>query len=62
TGQYMRDSNKTYADYAAKGDYANTIGAINARVQDSKLTQPTVSGQVGGEAFLLATTGMHIQA
>jgi hypothetical protein len=51
---YMKDTNKSYADYATKGDYQNTIAAINAKVQDAKLIQPTTSGQVGGDAFLLA--------
>lgn len=48
---FLRDTNKSYADFAAKGDYANEIAGINARVQDAQLTQPSVSGQVGGEAF-----------
>lgn len=48
---YMRDTNKTYADWAAQGDYANAIAGINARVQDTKMLQPTTAGQIGGEAF-----------
>ena len=52
---YNRDTNKSYADWAAKGDYANTIAGINARVQDAMAIPPTVAGQVGGDAFLLAT-------
>ncbi len=51
---YMRDSNRQYADFAAQGDYRNSIAAINAKVQDAKLTQPTTSGQLGGDAFNLA--------
>lgn len=51
---YIRDSNKSYADYATRGDYQNAIAAINAKVQDAKLTQPSTSGQVGGDAFNLA--------
>lgn len=54
TAGYMRDTNKEYADYAAKGDYANAIAGINAKLQDAKLMQPSVVGQVGGEAFNLA--------
>lgn len=57
TAGYYRDSNKDYADFAAKGDYANAIGAINAKTQDAKLTQPTTSGQLGGDAFNLSTVG-----
>jgi hypothetical protein len=52
---YVRDTNKNYADYAARGDYQNQIGAINAKVQDARLIQPTTAGQVGGDAFNLAT-------
>lgn len=51
---YNRDTNKDYAEFAAKGDYQNQIQAINAKVQDAKLTQPSTSGQNGGEAFNLA--------
>ena len=54
TAGYMRDTNKEYADYAAKGDYANSIAGINAKLQDARLSQPSVVGQVGGEAFNLA--------
>ncbi len=50
---YVADTNKEYGQYAAKGDYQNSIAGINARVQDAKMTQPTVSGQMGGESFLL---------
>lgn len=52
--QYQRDTNQQYGMFAAQGDYANAIAGINARVQDAKLTQPTTSGQMGGEAFNLA--------
>ena len=51
---YLRDTNKTLADWSANGDYQNQIAGINARVQDAKLTQPTTAGQVGGDAFNLA--------
>jgi hypothetical protein len=52
---FTRDTNKTYGDYAAQGDYQNAIAGINAKVQDARLIQPTTSGQVGGDAFNLAT-------
>lgn len=48
---YVRDTNKNLADWAAKGDYENTIAGLNARTQDAQLIQPTTSGQVGGEAM-----------
>lgn len=52
---FMRDTNRDFAEFAAKGDYENQIAGIQARVQDAKLLQPTTSGQMGGDAFLLAT-------
>ena len=50
-GLYGVDKNLEMARYAAKGDYANELAGINARVQDAKLLQPSTSGQIGGEAF-----------
>jgi hypothetical protein len=50
----VRDTNKEYANYANKGDYSNALAAINSRVQDAKMIQPTSSGQIGGDAFNLA--------
>ena len=58
----VRDTNLSYANYAANGDYANAIAGINARVQDAKLTQPTTSGQVGGDAFNLSVDGWNLLA
>ena len=64
TGQsgYIRDTNKAYADFAARGDYANAIAGINAKVQDAKLLQPTTSGQLGGDAFNLIAWRWAIHA
>lgn len=61
--RYMRDTNKQYADMAAKGDYAQTIAAINARVQDSQIVSPMVSGAAGGDvlSFLYRTVGLAIR-
>lgn len=59
---YMRDSNKDFADFAATGDYQNTIAAITAKVQDAKLIQPTTSGQLGGDAFLLSNYKWEVRA
>lgn len=53
TSGYIADTNKEYGQFAAKGDYQQSIAGINARVQDAKMIQPTVSGQMGGESFLL---------
>lgn len=45
---FMRDSNKQYADWAAKGDYQQSIAAINARVQDAQVAAPGLHGASGG--------------
>lgn len=50
----IADTNRQYSDFAARGDYANQIAGINAKVQDAKMIQPTTSGQMGGESFLLS--------
>ena len=59
---YNRDTNMSYAQFAANGDYQNKIAGINAKVNDAKMTQPTTSGQIGGDAFNLATTGWFLIA
>lgn len=59
---YMRDSNKAYADFAAKGDYAQSIAGINAKAQDMKAVAPTTIGQVGGETFAFQYTQWRIFA
>lgn len=46
---YNRDTNYDYAQFAAKGDYSNTIAAIQAKVDDARLTQPSTVGQNGGQ-------------
>lgn len=52
-GAYIRDTNKTTADWAARGDYENEIRGQNARLRDAQLTPPSIAGQVGGEALNL---------
>lgn len=52
-GELVRDTNKQLSDWAARGDYENTIAGINAKVQDAQLTPPSISGQTAGEAFNL---------
>ncbi len=52
--KYNRDTNYEYARFAAKGDYESTIQAIQAKTQDARLTQPTTSGQNGGDMFNIA--------
>lgn len=45
----VRDTNVGLARFSARGDYANEIAGINAKVRDAALIQPTVSGQIGGD-------------
>lgn len=46
---YNRDTNNELAQYAAKGDYAQNITSLDAKVQDAHMLQPAMSGQYGGE-------------
>lgn len=47
----VADTNYSYANFAANGDYQQAIQGIQATVRDAALTQPTVSGQLGGDTF-----------
>lgn len=51
----LAGQNLGLAQWSAQGDYEQTIRSINATVQDAALTQPSMSGQVGGEGFNLAS-------
>lgn len=55
------NQNKSLSDWAAKGDYQNTIAGINATVQDAALTQPSQSGQMSGDGFNLSNGMMIVQ-
>lgn len=57
--EYNRDTNYQFANFAANGDYQNAIAAIQAKVEDAKMTQPTTAGQIGGMAFNYVN-GMNI--
>lgn len=48
---YTADTNYSYANYAANGDYQQAIQGINATTRDAALTQPSVSGQLGGSMY-----------
>ena len=63
TASQIRDTNNDLATFAAQGDYQNAIQQIQAKVQDAAITQPTVSGQLGGEMFNMANgyTGILIK-
>lgn len=43
-------ANLDLANYAARGDYSNTIASINASVADTETVPPSVSGAIGGDA------------
>lgn len=49
--QTIADLNKAFADDYAQGDYEQTVMAINARLQDAQLLQPSTVGNMGGETF-----------
>lgn len=51
--EFMRDTNRSMADWASRGDYAQSVAAINARVQDAQLAAPSTVGQSGGETMNL---------
>jgi len=53
----IADNNKALGDWSAKGDYANTIAAIDAKIQDTKMTPPSVVGGVGSGASHFAIRG-----
>lgn len=47
-------NNFKYAQFAANGDYSNTIAGIQAQIQNAKMTQPSMVGQIGGESFFVS--------
>lgn len=60
--QYIADANKGLAEFGAKGDYEQAMAAQNAKIQDAKMLQPTVSGQMGGEFLHLIYGGWRVVA
>lgn len=52
--------NVAYANQAMRGDYRNQIAGINAKLQDTKLMEPSVSGQIGGDNFNFATNNSYL--
>lgn len=56
----LAGQNLGLAQWAAQGDYQQAIRTLNATVQDAALTQPSVSGQVGGEGFNVASGRMGV--
>jgi hypothetical protein len=47
----IADSNAGLAKMVSRGDYENAVAGIQAKLQDTKMLQPTTSGQIGGDAF-----------
>ncbi len=56
----VADTNYTYANYAANGDYQQAIQGIQATVRDAQLTQPSVSGQLNGSTYNVANGIMGV--
>lgn len=51
----LAGQNRGLAEWSNKGDYQQAIRSLNATVRDAALTQPSMSGQAGGEGFDMAT-------
>jgi hypothetical protein len=51
--QKVTQNNANMANRLAQSDKVNAIAGINAKVQDAKLSQPSMIGQMGGESFNL---------
>ena len=47
----IRDTNKNYANFSAKGDYQNAIAGMNAKIQDAEMMPPSTVGQAGGDSY-----------
>lgn len=58
----IRDSNTDLASFAMQGDYQNSIAGINAKIQDSRMIQPSTAGQFGGDALNLAHSNVEVSA
>lgn len=59
-GVMLRDSNRSLADSAAHGDYANARSAMDAKIQDMQTLPHAMSGQFGGETFNLVNNDMAL--
>lgn len=53
--------NYQLAQWANQGDYEQQLATLNASVQDAALTQPSIVGQTGGDAFNLTNGLMGIE-
>lgn len=53
-------SNRMLANSAAKGDYADTIASIDAKIQDMQMTPPGMLGQYGGDVLNFVHDGLGV--
>ena len=60
--KYNRDTNLDFAQKAIAGDNAIARAGLSAKIQDAKTIQPSVSGQMGGESFMLANNYWGVEA
>lgn len=58
--QMVADSNRDLAVWGAKGDYEQAIASLDAKTRDTKMLQPTTSGQTGGEFLHIVHETMQI--
>ena len=56
----IADTNLGLAKFSARGDYANAIGGINARVQEMASVQPSLSAQIGGDYHRFLHSGISL--
>lgn len=55
-------NNQKLAEKVSAGDYANTIAAIDAKVQDLQMTPPSMAGQFGGDMLNFVHDGLGVSA
>lgn len=60
TAAEIRDRNASLAEFAAQGDFENTIGNIQAAKEDAEMIAPSVSGQMGGETLMMSQNNMKL--
>lgn len=48
---YNRDTNQQLAQFSARGDYSMSMAAVQAKIQDTKTTAPSVAGAIGGDVM-----------
>lgn len=58
--EQVANANRMMQEWGAKGDYEQSIAALDAKTRDARMLQPTTSGQTGGEFlhYLYGTLGV----